>query len=315
MIKLKMELSNEYDDKTTFSITFHEGYSFRHLIEFFKKIGCTQIDLFVSEKGIYIAETNENMNPYLIVEIYANQLVEYKYNSLSGKTTMITIGIDDLYVEVQNVPKKKALKIYKSPNDPLHLRIQKLDSYRTTDVGGTIISLAIRTKAKQFYTEPRYNIKSPVCVVPISNFSDTCKEFSTYDNVILKSSKEGVIMLGMSNGLSKPKCAEFGNFNMNEEEEPIPSIDLTSINLNNLNLNAEIKEIVIQKPNMAPANGAGIKLRSEFIKSLMKLNNISPGGVLQFYIEKESINGIMSYKPLFLSCNVGAYGRMKIYVS
>lgn len=313
-----MELSNDYDDKTMFRIVFHEGYSFRHLIEFFKKIGCTQIDLFVGERGIYIAETNESMNPYLIVEIYADQLVEYKYKSISGKTTMITIGIDDLYAEVQNVPKKKALKIYKSANDPLHLRIQKLDSYRTSDSGGTIISLAIRTKAKQIYTEPKYTIKNPVCVIPISDFADKCKEFSTYDNVILKSSKKGVAMLGMSNGLSKPKYEEFGKFKMQEETVPALTIDLSTINLNNLNLNnlnLNSQELVVHKPSPTPVNGSGIKLRSEFIKSLMKLNNISPGGILQFYIEKEPINGIMSYKPLFLSCTVGSYGRMKIYVS
>lgn len=309
-----MEVSNDYDDKTMFRIVFHEGYSFRHLIEFFKKIGCTQIDLFVGEKGIYIAETNESVNPYLIVEIYADQLVDYKYESASGKTTMITIGIDDLYAEVQNIPKKKALKIYKSANDPLNIRIQKLDSYRTNDTGGTIISLAIRTKAKQIYTEPIYNIKHPVCVVPISDFADKCKEFSTYDNVILKSSKKGIAMLGMSNGLSKPKYEAFGDFDMHEEEQ-VPSVDLSTINFNNLNLNNQVKEIIVQKQNTSSINGSGIKLRSEFIKSLMKLNNISPGSVLQFYVEKEPMNGIMSYKPLFLSCTVGSYGRMKIYVS
>ena len=315
-----MEGKNEFFDSTIIDMIFHDGYSFRGVIEYLKILD-QPISMVFSSNAVILSETSCGNKILNNVIFYANELVSYKYVSPHQNYRM-TLDTTKFYNEVKSIQKKKSLRLSKSAGDN-SIRLQILDSYRqSNNNGGTLLPLEINRSSKSIYDPPKYKNINPVCTVPVNDFCSRCKNLSGCDQLKIFSSNKGVAIYGINLG-STPKLEDFGSFDPNEDimvEEEKPSVvsyDFGNLNLDNID---NTKTIVLYSGDTdnTDSNTNGVTIQNTIMKALLKLSIISNNGTIKFYIDKEYMNvnnnRIIKYSPIGIICHIGTYGMLSVFI-
>ncbi len=307
---------NEYKDKTYINVIFHEGYSFRNFIDILNCLGYSSSMVF-NKDGILLSENGDGGRVLINVNIYAEELVKYEYIS-DKESHRITLDTSQLFKEgVKGVTKKRSLRLYKLKGE-YNLRVQIISSYIDTGInGGVGIPIKLITQTKKIYMSPIYNIKYPTCTIPVNDFCERCRKFTTSSNILVAST-HGFAIYATNDGTQLPKGEPFGNFEpdeyMADNNNNIPKIvdiDISNIDLSKININNN--QITVYNNIQSKQSINGFCLSSVFIKALLKLNNLSSNGTIKFYIEKNKTNNT-KYNALGIISKIGTYGILEIYV-
>jgi hypothetical protein len=201
------------------------------------------------------------------VSIYVKELVLYEFNEPGP----VKIGIDMSMFKTAlgDVGKKDSILITMLRGSNA-LIIQKLDTNTNSNASSVPLKMVEddHTEVEQ-YVRPLHN---PNFVTPLADFAKKCKPISTgCEHIYLHQYKSGLRMERIGIGTSTERYYNFGKVGEESETDDCKIIER-------------------------------IKIRSENIKNLCKLNNISQESNVKFFFE--DVPG----KPVRLACNVGTYG-------
>lgn len=298
-----LNVTNIYQDDTSFMVIFHDGYTFRLLMEYIKST-CQSGNIIFNKTSIVLTECNEHFTILNDFKINTIDLVNYQYKS-SSESYIVAFSMEDLLPHLKSVTKKKSVKLLKKPNSSI-IYIQVLNSY--DEVSNKYHILKPKTiDTRYLYTPPniKYN-EIPNCVVPLSIFCKDCGEYKDckYGTVTIRVSSNGIVLTGNQDGIIDGLVSPYGNYNPNENEEETQTIELPDLN------NIDISDISIKNQNTQIVHSSiksnNIIVSLDIIKTFSKFIGISPGGTVKFYKIKNS--------PLKLVCNIGTCGILSVYL-
>lgn len=278
----------------SFIAQFVDAYSFRIMIEYLK-LYCDEGIFIFTKDNIIFRRSNEKGNkdldpakykePDLINEILLNvkELVYYEFNELEN----LSVGVDMTTFKnaLADVGKKDVIKWSFECKDSC-FTIQKLD----TNIDSNGIRVPIKKVDHEDIQLEEYtrDLSNPNFVTPLADFAKKCKPISSNcDFIYLHQYNRGLKMEKIATGSNADRYNNFGIV----PENIVSNNNGIRIVLKT-NQNSENK--IIEK----------IKVRSENIKNLGKLNNISQNSNIRFYFENA---GKM---PVRISCNIGTYGML-----
>lgn len=281
-------------DDTHFSVTFHNGYGFRLLMEYVKTIN-KECKMIFDSDGIRFARGNEEGTIMIDVIIAGEELVLYEYSS-SQDEYIVSFPMDIFERSVKQVSKKKSIRLFKNKNES-DIYMQHLDSYKqvssdpkkisTLSLGSEIII----PKA----TDDKYYIEEPIVVVPVSVFSKDCKEY------------DGNKCSYVECNISKSYVRLEGKGSTNKDKQDLASIPKTYDNTYG---------ILNQKKD---DNIYTIHIPIARIKSFPKLGIVSENSVIKFYRPKDEIIKICTEQgivvPIKIVCSLNNYGIASIYLN
>jgi len=137
---------------------------------------------------------------------------------------------------------------------------------------------------------PNYKLKA-------TEFSNVCTTLCSLkcDYIMVYGFPKGISFEAIAPGGTSLKSFKFGS------QEAITTSPILDDKVNIPTNRPKIK--IIYSNNNAPSK---VKIRNSIFKSLAKLNNISPNGLVKFYLEGEN--------PMMISCRIGDYGVLNTYL-
>lgn len=267
----------------SFIAEFVDAYSLRNLISYLK---CHNDEtLFVFTKDIIFSKT-ANKQTELINEIVINtrELVNYEFNEDGN----FSVGLDlNEFIESLGIGKKDSIRILCPKNDNCII-IQYLTHTGSYENNGQ--KVLIKKVEEQNFELDEYKraINDPNFVVPLINFTKSCKPISTdCSYVIFNQYNKGLKMEKVGTGSYVDKFQNFG-----------------IVNDDNIMKTKGLKIVIKDDSDNKMIDQ--VKIRSSDVKSFSKLNNISTNTNIRFYFEKDL--------PIRLSCNIGCYASLLIHI-
>lgn len=323
-----------YYESGSFVVEFNDGYSFRNLIEYLK-ITNIKGNLCFSKNAIRYQQQDNNNITFNDIEINTFELPFYQFNSQSEEI-IVGINITDLRAITRTIGKKDSVRLFKEADEP-SLYIQIISS---NNQGGGLNMIRTQQIEVRKYKFDHYckSEDNPTCTIAISNFTRMCASMTAVKPTVVTmyGFEHGLIMGGRVKGDILGKIEKFG---ITDEDIDIMNFPLYN-KLNNSRGNEshmsngeQMKTIsynqgngggggTIPKPKLvvtsansdenmddteeSPSYPILIQIRSNIIKALAKLNNLSPNSTIKFYIEQN--------KPLKMVCKIGYYGTLRIYI-
>jgi len=278
------------DPEASFVCQFADGYSFRNLIEFIRVTNASGNFRFTPTGVVYEQGDPETVLVNQVV-IEASELIHYEYHS---RLDQVVIGINtaDLRSHTKLIGKKDGLRLYKVANDP-NLYIQKLDGASGRGQVSIVRPRPLEVVLYEFPDYQRPNNKAD-CVVLVSEFARMCTTMHSikcrYVTIVAmptamlcKAIMDGGVV-GCIIQLTSGDCATYAEGGCGS------------------------KDSISHATPEQEASHPYVNIKVDTIKTLAKLNNLSSSmAVIKMYLDHED--------PLKLSCKVGTYGVLNVYVN
>lgn len=276
---MEKEPSSGYGDEiknTSFLAEFFDGYSFKNLVDFLRRINTTAIFEFHPNRIECFHYDTEARNILTHTVIKGKELYQYQLK-IAGEEEKIRLGVNlrDLQRFIKGIGKKDSLILYKKIGDPL-IYIQ--------------ISNAVN-KNSQGNFSMFHPCKTESVIIDIPNYETN----ENYPHVILSSANLGQICSSMSVLRSTlVRIRVVGN-------------KLTMDNLTDERSSGRVDTFPIRSYKEGEKVEFQALVKASTLKCLTKLSNLSPNGLLKMYTEAE--------KPLLVICKINGWGKMRIYLS
>ena len=281
---------------------FPDGYSFRNVLGFFRQT-CTRANFIFTPDGITIKEADATDTILAHAEIYADDLTEYQYNAYDENGDLIpAIACGFMTLEMQKstkmVGKKDAIKLYtkKEENPNIYIQVMHAGSKSDSNLGLRIVP-TLEVDVME-YKDIEYKKKSPNARAASTEFAKICADFSslkcTYTDVI--GFTDGIMFQGIESGTVKSvetygKVTDISPILSSSSRYSITSGTLGSKPRLNVSMPGEI---------------CRIRINSKTIRAMTKFNNLSPTGVIKFFLEQGN--------PFMIVSPIGCYGKLTLYI-
>lgn len=296
----------EQDPMTTFSAEFHDGYSFKYLLEMLKEQGDIQNggNFVFSRDGITYRQANSDNSILNVADIFSDELCEYSYES-SRDMYIVGCGYTDICPITKNIGKKDRLRIYKVPGQEeiyLHIIQQTSESNDETN---------IRTFRPKTIDYTIYSIddlgdfgEKPIKLVSTNRFKKmTDSMYSVRSKqVTVQCTDNAVIFSASANGGISNAVVKWGDVDRANKYRDINSLYTGQINTNNLIKPAGASAFLEIVPDGFKYE---IIMDSSTIRSLAKLNNLCPQGTVKIYMNQQALK---------LESYIGVYGKITTYI-
>lgn len=314
-----MEGYGHQSDDISFNFIFHDGYSFRHLVEYFKILG-VNTKMLISANGIYMSVSTPNNKVLNIISIYKHELPKYEFSS-SRQSVCISLDSKTFYDHgLKPIKKTKVLRIYKYAGQP-YVQVQCLDHIEgSNNDDGIQIPIITENEQTRIYGQPEIDYKNPIITKPTNTLIEGLAHVKTCDAVIFLTSSHGILARGIQNGILKT-TKSFGDYNHDEatnthfsqHQYPAIEFDVSSIDFSSINV-SQSQEIVTVSP-ATNNNSDGVKTSKQFIAAFSKLKNVSQNSTVKFYAEKiVNDNHMIEYKYIAIVFSIGSYGELRIFI-
>jgi hypothetical protein len=290
------------DNEANFYAIFTDGSAVRNLIEYSRLSSLEGVFRFTKDKILY--EQGNSDNTLLnVVELKTYELTDYSFVSKSDEI-VVGVNLTDLRNITRNVGKKDFLEFYKLANEPRNLYI-RIKSQSEKGSESNLYLLPITNSSYTVYKLPEYqrDKKDPTVTVYQSDFSKLCKSLiaikSSY--VTIHGFKNGIIVKGILNTGAIGSVKEFGKCSVSPVQTNLKSMSMDGAN---------IIRSKVAPPKLSVGEVGEVeryKMDIDIIKTLVKLNALSPTGTIKFYIEKNL--------PLKLTCAIGNMGKISVYIN
>ena len=297
------------DDDIYFLAEFTDGYCFRNLIEYLRHSNVEGNFVFSKEEISYEQRDGKNIL-FNSCKIKTCKLSKYIYKIPDGNTLYVGLNMVDIQTQTKNIGKKDGCRIYFKNNRDPNLYIQIISSNK----GNRSNIHFVRTKPvtdEATGEMPDYDNDHPNAITGLGDFAKTCKILGTTkcDYVIIRGYEKGITMSASVEGKLIGRVETFGEcFNTNKNKE-LPDISHIFSSLG-----VEIDEVPTgmrnRKTKICIKEGHEIptvKVPSDIIKNLGKLNNTSANGVISFYLQKKG-------QPWKISAHIGFIGTLDILI-
>lgn len=291
----------EYEMKknlnTSFSVEFHDGYSFKYLLDYLKETG-NSVDsggnFVFTQKGIRYSQSNVDntiLNTFLI---FGKELCEYVFKS-DNDEYIVGCSFEDICPVTKGIGKKDKFKMYKCP-DQRYVYFYSVKNNAVSSSTGVTTILPKNIKYKKYLIDESLGkFDEPIVTITTSEFKNMCEEMLVYKStyISVQGTKDKVTFIS-GNGTAANRFREFGKSNR-------------SFNINKYN-NMDIIHSKRPGPNLRilPESSDYIhKIRSSIIKSLAKLNNLSERGTVKIFMNENAIK---------LQSHIGTYGILETYL-
>jgi len=297
-----MYRGSESKDLPVAAATFPDGYSVRNVLCFFRQT-CTQANIIFEPERITIKEADTSRTILADCQINTLDLTEYQYNAFDEDGELIPAvfcGFNTLEMQkaTRMVGKKDSIKLYtkREKNPKLYIQVIHSSSKSDNSLGLRIVDIIDVDMAD--YADIHYKRRLPNSRAASTDFAKICGDFSTlkcnYINVIVFD--EGIMFQGIEGGAVR-SVETYGKIQDKSkiaftatEYEPHPEGS--------------------QKPRLVvtqPGEICRIRISSKTIRAMTKFNNLSPTGVIKFFMEKDM--------PLMILSPIGCYGKLTLYIN
>lgn len=278
---------------SSFSATFIDGYSFRHLFDYLKNFN-NNCSIILSNNRIRIEQSDYKSTIYNVVTINTNNLLEYKLAPADNIDEIIfQVNISDIISMIKIVGKKDSVKLYKnSMSNKLRIKIANQANFNSAF--DESCSIKIQDSAEQYvYELPNYSKPetNPTAKAQTARFVKLCKSLSQVkcNNISIKLYPNGIRFEAKTDGELTSLVEDIGQCG-----------DMVVV-ANNYSTK------LVNKVNQKEL--ATLYVRNSVIKNLNKLGNLisSHSSLVYFYVEE-------GY-PLKILSRVGLYGKIRIYIT
>ncbi|AHH01571.1 hypothetical protein pv_4 [Pithovirus sibericum] len=265
--------------KSSFMAEFHDGYSFKNLVDFMRRINPIAIFEFSHDRIDIFHHDIDAKHILAHVTIKGHELSQYHLkccNTCDGncKDGLLSIGMNlkDLQKFIKPVGKKDSLSMYKRSEDHVIYVQPTGPGSKSAQSNFSVFSPCVVEKIR--ITMPPYATPEhkPNCIIPATTLSQTCNGMN-----ILKSGNIRIRVIGS---------------------------DLTIDNLTDDRSLGRV-DTFSMKPQQNSAEYE-IFVKVSTIKALVKLSNLNPNGLIKVYTEPEV--------PLKMICRINGYGKLRIYI-
>lgn len=291
---------------TSFSVTFHNGYGFRTLMEFVRTIE-SECEIIFDAEGIRFSKSDIDKTIMIDVIIAGEELVDYKYTSSEDEYTML-LKLSIFCPNIKQASKKKAIRMFKKTGSK-ESYFQILGTYKDKKMDDDDREVpTLNLSQIKIITPPpeNYYTEDPISIIPINSFSTDCKDYSNnqYDSVDICISSSLVKMVG-----------KYDNIESDVDDNKLHIKPM--IKRYYSKLYTELSEE--EKNTMDIENMYTINIPINRIKSFSKLAIASENGVIKFYRPTDDIIKISKEKekvvPIKIVCSLSNYGIAQIYIS
>lgn len=296
----------EQDLNTFISVEFHDGYSFKYLLDFLKETGDPRLggNFVFSQEGITFQQANADGTILNIFKVYADELCEYEYVS-SRDEYLVGCSYNDICPYTKNIGKKDKLRMYKKPGQRhIYLHPMKQNSESSDEANVTTI-LPKHIPYTIYTVEDIGEFGKPIKVVTTSGFKSMCDSMYASKSKYIKaqSTNNSVLFMASVNQGITNSFHRFGGMESNSSKyADIHSMFTGYIQPTNIirsDKPAPTIEIVPQ----------GFKyehiMTSSTIRSLSKLNSLSNQGTIKIYMNENAIK---------LQSHIGTYGILQTFI-
>lgn len=293
-------------DNRIFYAKFIDGYSFRKFIEYIKIK--EDFVFYASKEGIFHSSKSSDESVINILDIVADELIEYHYNG-EDEDTIVSVGMGSFKSFITNIGKTDGFEMYKYKNDSkLYMR---LNSSKTEELsrGNETGILTHEICDHKMYGYLEYPSNKPNQKMDIKAFSTVCKHMS-------KAKLNEVYMIGMPegfqiNGLTDDGMLTSGMLIGNTEYEYVDN--------NNFTVEKSVEEVKSEKTDdgkkkiyvkhgrkQKPGELCKVKVSTSIVKNLSNFDNFSQRSVVRIYADPEL--------PIKIECKVGHYAKLTVYI-
>lgn len=281
---------------------FTDGYSFRNVLGFFRQT-CTRANIVFTPKEIIIKEVDASDTILADCIIEADDLSEYKYNAKDENgETLDAVACGFMTLDMQKatkmVGKKDAIRLYtrEEKHAKLYIQVVHASSKSDNNVGLRIVPL-IDVPFEPF-DDIRYKRSSPNARAASTEFAKICADFSSQKCTLTTAIgyPEGIVFKGFESDIMK--CLEsYGT---------VPKMDKL-ISTDQYGLFPQVVDTPKPKLDITdPDEVYRVEISAKIIRAMTKFNNLSPTGVIKFFVEKEM--------PLKIVSPIGCYGKLVLYI-
>lgn len=284
---------------------FSDGYSLRNVLAFVRQT-CTRANLIFTKDSITIKEADATDTILAHCEIYADDLTEYQYNFCDDQGNPIeAMACGFMTVDMQKatkmVGKKDAIKIstIREKNPKIYVQVTHAGSKSDSNLGLRIVP-TLDVEVHDFKEIP-YKRTSPNARAPSTEFAKVCTDFSslkcTYTDII--GFDNGIMFQGVESGTIK-SIETYGKVNKFKPHNIISASTKYSLSPANPGANAPKLHVSMK------GEVSRVRINGKTIRAMCKFNNLSPTGVIKFFLEDGN--------PLKIVSPVGCYGRLTLYI-
>lgn len=272
----KEKYTSNDETREIFLAEFHDGYSFRNLIEYIR--GTTTengVFRFSKDKIIYEKSTSD----YLMVNkciIFTDELTKYSYD-YSEPEYSISVDLTSLKSVTRSVSKKDSLRLVvrEDEEDKMWVYVVSNTQRLASNQPGSPVSIEKILKRDEYEIKDVYDLV-PDVKTPTPHFSKTCTAMHTIKSnyVVIRCFDGNAVAEGKKDGGITTRVEPLGND--------------------------------ILKTNIEEKCSFNIKI--SLIKIMAKFGSLCSNGIVKIYFPTETSH------PLKMSCNIGSYGRVIIYI-
>jgi len=274
------DLPNSYGEEhkqSSFLAEFFDGYSFKNLVDFLRRINTTAIFEFHQTRIECFHYDTEARNILTHIVIKGKELSQYQLRLGDNKENKLRMGINlrELQKFIKGIGKKDSLILYKKPGD-YSIYIQIANAMNKNNQGN--FSMFRPCKAESVLIDiPAYdtNENFPHVIVSSANLGHICSSMN-----VLKSSHVRIRVVDNK---------------------------LTLDNLTDDRSSGRVDTFAIRNYGKEERIEYQALVKASTLKCLVKLSNLSPNGLLKIYTETD--------KPLLIICKINGWGKMRIYLS
>nr|QBK91911.1 MAG: proliferating cell nuclear antigen [Pithovirus LCPAC304] len=290
------------EDPPLIDAHFTDGYSFRNVLGFYRQT-CTRTNIIFTKDKIMINEADATDTILVDCTIETDDLTEYKYNVRDEDGNLIealACGFTTLEMQkaTKMVGKKDAIRLYtkKEENPKIYIQVVHAGSKSDNNIGLRIVSI-IEVEVNEFQ-DIVYQRSSPNARAASTEFAKICADFSSLkctDTTVI-GFEEGIVFQGIESGTLK-SVESYGNIPdrrklLVTEKYSIPTSSSST-----------------SKPKLSvtlPGEVCRVRINAKTIRAMTKFNNLSPTGVIKFFLEEGS--------PLKIVSPIGCYGKLVLYL-
>ncbi|QIN54256.1 putative proliferating cell nuclear antigen [Cedratvirus kamchatka] len=272
--------SDSYNDDTfnsSFAAEFYDGYSFKNLVDFLRRINPTALFRFSADRIQCLHHDPEGKNILAHVNIESKELYKYSLTTPRGRVLDIGMNLRDLQKFIKSIGKKDSLTIYKKSGEhSIYIRIS--NSNKGSQGNFSVIRPCKIEPLDILIPEYDMDESRPSLVIPASSVSSTFNVLN-----VLKSSTVRI-------------CVKDNNLNIDNLTD-----DRSSGRVDTFPMRVYGGQQVSYE----------ISVRVSALKCLTKLNNLSPNGLLKFYLENKNEEPL----PIKIMGKINSWGELTIYLS
>ena len=269
------------DLDTNFELYFHDGFSFKYLLNFQKETGDVGGNFILSKEGIKFQQTNKSNTIFNNVKIFGKDLLYYKYDSKNPEY-LVGCCFADICPITDQCGKKDGLRIFKLPQkkniyfNPIDGDSENENELNLTDIYPKEIEHKEFALEGCVFGKPTAIIAAKKWKKKMDNISGKKSKYTTW-----KSDGKTIFVTCCNNQGISNSIIQLGKENKRKTENTITPKD---------NLNNAIYSHVVSNST---------------VKSLAKYINLSEKGTVKVYINETCIK---------LETNIGTYGVIETYL-